>query len=184
MGRDAALRERLVALAQEKPRYGYRRLVVLLERDGAHVNHKRVFRVYRAAGLSVKRRKRKRLLRQGRPAEVLTAANQQWVVDFIHDRMSNGRSFRIFTVVDGYTRECLALEADTSFASQRVSRVLDAVITARMKPQTIRMEQWTGTNQSAVSGLECRAADRIGTHSTGQADTERQGREFSRAVAR
>ncbi|MBI2820522.1 MAG: transposase [Acidobacteria bacterium] len=64
------MRERLVALAQEKPRYGYRRLQVLLEREGQHLNHKRVFRVYRAAGLSVKRRRRKRLLYQGRPAAV------------------------------------------------------------------------------------------------------------------
>lgn len=139
-GRDHALRERLVRLAQDKPRYGYRRLHVLLAREGENVNHKRVFRVYRAAGLSVKRRKRKRLLRQGRPAEVLTRANQQWVVDFMHDRLHNGRSFRIFTVVDGYTRECLALEADTSFASQRVSRVLDSVMAERAKPETIRMD--------------------------------------------
>jgi putative transposase len=129
-----------VVLAQEKPRYGYRRLHVLLEREGESVNHKRLFRVYRAAGLSVKRRKRKRLLRQGRPQEVLTRANQQWVVDFVHDRLNDGRSFRIFSVVDGYTRECLALEADTSFASQRVSRVLDDVIAERTKPETIRMD--------------------------------------------
>jgi putative transposase len=140
VGRDQALRERLVVLAQEKPRYGYRRLRVLLERAGESVNHKRVFRVYRAAGLSVKRRKRKRLLRQGRPQEVLTRANQQWVVDFVHDRLNDGRSFRIFSVVDGYTRECLALEADTSFASQRVSRVLDGVIAQRAKPEMIRMD--------------------------------------------
>jgi putative transposase len=140
VGRDQTLRERLVVLAQEKPRYGYRRLHVLLEREGESVNHKRLFRVYRAAGLSVKRRKRKRLLRQGRPQEVLTRANQQWVVDFVHDRLNDGRSFRIFSVVDGYTRECLALEADTSFASQRVSRVLDDVIAERTKPETIRMD--------------------------------------------
>lgn len=139
-GRDQSLRERLVVLAQEKPRYGYRRLQVLLEREGERMNHKRVWRVYRSAGLSVKRRKRKRLLRQGRLQEVLTRANQQWVVDFVHDRLNGGRSFRIFSVVDGYTRECLALEADTSFGSQRVSRVLDAVITERAKPETIRMD--------------------------------------------
>ena len=72
--------------------------------------------------------------------EVLTRANQQWVVDFVHDRLNDGRSFRIFSVVDGYTRECLSLEADTSFASQRVSRVLDGVIVERAKPETIRMD--------------------------------------------
>ena len=101
---------------------------------------KRVIRVYQASGLRVKRRKRKRLLRQGRPVQVLTRANQQWVVDFVHDRLNDGRSFRIFSVVDGYTRECLALEADTAFASQRVSRLLDGVIAGRSKPETIRMD--------------------------------------------
>lgn len=152
VGRDQTLRERLVVLAQEKPRYGYRRLHVLLEREGESVNHKRLFRVYRAAGLSVKRRKRKRLLRQGRPQEVLTRANQQWVVDFVHDRLNDGRSFRIFSVVDGYTRECLALEADTSFASQRVSRVLDDVIAERTKPETIRMDNELNASSNLQRG--------------------------------
>lgn len=137
---DEALRGRLIELAQDKPRYGYRRLLVLLRREAVVVNHKRLYRVYRAAGLSVKRRKRKRLVRAGRPQEVLTRANQQWVIDFVADRLSAGRSFRIFSVVDGYTRECLALEADTSFASRRVSRVLDGVMAKRAKPESMRMD--------------------------------------------
>ena len=138
--RDEALRGRLIRMAQEKPRYGYRRLLVLLRRDGLAVNHKRLYRVYRAAGLSVKRRKRKRLVREGRPQEVLVRANQQWGIDFAHDRLADGRSFRIFSVVDAYTRECLALEADTSFASRRVTRILDGVMTDRERPQSMRMD--------------------------------------------
>jgi putative transposase len=138
--RDEVLRNRLIVLAQEKPRYGYRRLIVLLRREGVAVNHKRVYRVYRAAGLSVKRRKRKRLVREGRPPDALRRANQQWVIDFVHDRLADGRSFRILSVVDSYTRECLALEAETSFASRRVTRVLDGVMANRERPQSIRMD--------------------------------------------
>jgi putative transposase len=101
------LKEKLQKLAAEKPRYGYRRLGVLLERGGEVVNHKRLFRVYRAAGLSVKRRKRKRLVRVGPPAFVATEPNQQWSIDFVHDRMGNGRVMRVLTVVDTFTREAL-----------------------------------------------------------------------------
>lgn len=79
---DAALREQLQELAQEKPRYGYRRLHVLLQRAGVMANHKRVWRVYHAAGLSVKRRRRKRLVRVGRPQEAVSAPNQEWALDF------------------------------------------------------------------------------------------------------
>ena len=139
--RDDELRRSLVRLGQEQPRYGYRRLAVLLEREGLKVNHKRVWRIYRAAGLSVKRKRRKRLVRLGAPTtEPLTAANQQWAIDFVHDVTATGRKFRIFSVVDAYSRECLALEVDTSFPSGRVTRVLDQVIAVRGKAQSIRLD--------------------------------------------
>ena len=80
--KDCQLKEKLRKLAEHKPRYGYRRLGVLLQREGETVNHKRLFRVYRAAGLSVKRRKRKRLVRVGQPAYIAIAPNQQWSLDF------------------------------------------------------------------------------------------------------
>jgi putative transposase len=98
--KDDELRQRLTRLAHEKPRYGYRRLAVLLRREGECVNHKRVFRVYRAAGLSVKRKKRKRLMRVGRPSFVATTPNQQWAIDFAHDRMVNGRTLRMLSIVE------------------------------------------------------------------------------------
>ena len=85
--KDRELTKKLTELAQEQPRYGYRRLEVLLRREGQVVNHKRVFRIYRAAGLSVKRKKRKRLVRTGPPAAAATAPNQQWAIDFVHDRL-------------------------------------------------------------------------------------------------
>jgi putative transposase len=93
----------LTHLAHQKPRYGYRRLGILLRREGEVVNHKRLFRVYRAAGLSVKRKKRKRLARVGLPAFLATRPNQQWSIDFVHDRLANGRTVRVLTVVDNYT---------------------------------------------------------------------------------
>ena len=137
---DAALREQLQELAQEKPRYGYRRLHVLLQTAGVMANHKRVWRVYHAAGLSVKRRRRKRLVRVGRPQEAVSAPNQEWALDFVSDRLATGRSVRILSVVDTFTRECIALEADTSFASRRVTRVLEAAFTHRPRPQRIRCD--------------------------------------------
>ena len=97
-------------------------------------SHKRVFRVYRAAGLSVKRKKRKRLIRVGQPCFVSTSANQPWAIDFAHDRMVNGRTVRVLSIVDTFTRECLALEVDTCLPRRRVTRVLDGVIAQRGRP--------------------------------------------------
>lgn len=137
---DEPLREHLIALAREKPRFGYRRLHVLLGRAGQSVNHKRVFRVYQEAGLAVKRKARKRLVRVGRPLQTVTEANEEWALDFVSDAIASGRHIRFLTVGDAHTRECLALEVDTSFASRRVTRVLDQVIAQRGRPQRIRCD--------------------------------------------
>ena len=137
---DEPLRARLVELAREKPRFGYRRLQVLLQRSGEHVNHKRLHRVYREAGLAIRRKKRKHCVREGKPLLVRTSANQEWALDFVHDAVECGRTIRVLSVVDAYTRECLALEVDTSFASRRVTRVLEAIIAERGQPQTIRCD--------------------------------------------
>jgi len=137
---DEPLRTQLVELAREKPRFGYRRLHVLLRRSGEAVNHKRVHRVYREAGLSLRRKKRKHCVRAGRPLQICTAANQEWALDFAHDAVACGRAIRVLSVVDAYTRECLALEVDTSFASRRVTRVLEAIIAERGRPQRIRCD--------------------------------------------
>jgi putative transposase len=137
---DDELRARLVELAREKPRFGYRRLHVLLRRDGGRVNHKRVHRVYREAGLTLRRKKRKHCVRVGTPLQARTSANQEWALDFVHDAVECGRAIRVLSVVDAYTRECLALEVDTSFASRRVTRVLEAIMAERGQPGSIRCD--------------------------------------------
>jgi len=128
------------SLAREKPRFGYRRLHVLLRRSGEVVNHKRVHRVYREAGLALRRKKRKHCVRQSAPLRQYTAANQEWALDFAQDAVAAGRTIRVLSVVDVYTRECLALDVDTSFASRRVTRVLDGIIAQRGGPQSIRCD--------------------------------------------
>ena len=137
---DEELRSKLVALAGEKPRFGYRRLHVLLRQGGERVNHKRVWRVYREAGLCVKRKKRKRLVRTGSAAQVLNRRNQEWALDFVHDVLATGQRVRVLSVLDAYTRECLALEVDTSFASRRVTRVLERLIAERGRPESLRCD--------------------------------------------
>jgi putative transposase len=138
--RNSELREKLVTLAGERPRFGYRRLGVMLTRHGIVVNHKRLFRVYREASLSVKRTRRRKLVRAAVPQPLLHKPNQEWSLDFVCDSLASGRMLRVLSVVDNFTRECLALEVDTSFPSQRVTRVLEEVIERRGLPQGLRMD--------------------------------------------
>ena len=137
---DEVLRTKLVEAAREKPRWGYRRLQLKLEEKGLHVNHKKVYRVYREAGLLIRRRRRKRLLRAGFVRPVVTGANQEWALDFVHDAAESGRKFRVLSVIDVYTRECLALEVETSFASRRVTRELEKIVAERGVPEAIRCD--------------------------------------------
>ncbi len=138
--RNAALREEMMKLARQKPRYGYRRLHALLERRGYEVNVKRVYRLYLEEGLSVRRKKRKRLVRDRAVEPRLTGPNQEWAMDFVVDGLATGRMVRILTVVDAYTRECLALEADFSLGSGRVTRVLERAIAERGRPEQMRSD--------------------------------------------
>ena len=137
---DDELREQLVTLARENPRFGYRRLRIHLPERGAGINPKRVFRVYQEAGLAIKRKPRKRLVRVGRSLATVTERNEEWALDFVSDAIASGRAIRVLSVVDAYTRECVALEADTSFASRRVTRVLEKAIAERGRPQRIRCD--------------------------------------------
>lgn len=132
------LRDRLRALAAERRRFGYRRLTVLLRRETFAVNHKRVYRLYREEGLSVRRRKRKRMTRASRVMAVAPCrANQHWSMDFVSDALATGRRIRVLTVVDDFTRESLATEVDTSLPGMRVARVLDRLVQERGFPQVI-----------------------------------------------
>jgi putative transposase len=148
---DADLRERLKALAQERRRFGYRRLHVLLRREGCLVNRKRVQRIYREERLTVRRRGgRKRAIGTRRPIETALAPNQRWSLDFVSDQMTDGRRFRILTVVDNCTRECLALVADTSLSGRRVARELDAIIRQRGRPGMIVSDNGTELTSNAI----------------------------------
>jgi putative transposase len=121
---DAELRARLEELAAERRRFGFRRLAVLLRRDGLVVNIKRVLRVYREANLQVRKRVRRRVaLGRGNPAVAVTAMNERWSLDFVHDSLESGRRIRTLNIVDDFTRECLAIEVDTSLSGVRVARV-------------------------------------------------------------
>ncbi len=114
---DDQLRERLKALAEERRRFGYRRLWVLLRREGHTVNRKRVYRLYKEERLMVRRRGgRRRAIGVRSPMPLPLGPNQRWSLDFVHDQMTDGRRLRILAVVDDYTRECLALVADTSIS--------------------------------------------------------------------
>jgi len=137
---DRRLRVRLRELAEARRRFGYRRLQILLEREGWRVNHKRVYRLYVEEKLSLRRKRgRKRsLVRQPLPAAL--AANQMWSVDFMSDTLSSGRRFRTLNIVDDYTRECLAIEVDTSLGGMRVVRVLEELKRQRGLPRQIRSD--------------------------------------------
>lgn len=138
---QTGLREQLRALAHQRPRFGYRRLAVLLRRTSHTVNHKRVYRLYRLEGLAVRRRSRKRIASTQRPVlDAPAVATQEWSMDFTSDTFANGRHFRTLNIVDIYTRECLALEVDTSLPSARVVRVLERVGAERGFPERIRVD--------------------------------------------
>lgn len=137
---DEKLRRELVELARQKPRYGYRRLHALLARRGWKVNPKRIYRLYREENLAVRRLKRKRIQRVPPGPPALTARNQEWAIDFVTDSVATGRSFRGFTVVDSYTRECPAIEVASCLPSVRVARVLDRIIDERGAPAAIRCD--------------------------------------------
>lgn len=139
---DTTLRTRLRELAAQRRRWGYRKLRVLLLREGMLVNHKRVERIYREEGLSVRKRKRKRAVSAARmPLVRPTRTNEVWGLDFVSDAMWSGRRLRMLTVVDLYTREALAIEVDTSLSGVRVARVLDRVIAERgQAPAAIVMD--------------------------------------------
>lgn len=132
---DAPMRSRLRELAAIRRRFGYRRLHILLTREGIVINHKKLRRLYREERLQVRRRSgRKRTLGTRAPMAIPQGPNQRWSLDFLSDALSDGRRFRILAIVDDFTRECLALVPNTSLPSLRVVRELNTVITVRGRP--------------------------------------------------
>jgi len=134
---EAELRQRIRTLALSRPRFGYRRLYVLLRREGFAVNRKRVHRLYRLEGLAVRRRRRKRVAMPRQPMPVPQRVNERWSMDYVHDALSDGRTFRCLTLVDDHSRESLAIEVDTSLPGRRVIRVLEQLAELRGLPRGI-----------------------------------------------
>ncbi|MFI5398484.1 MAG: DDE-type integrase/transposase/recombinase [Candidatus Binatia bacterium] len=135
------MRERLCTLAQERPRFGYRRLHVLLRREGYAVNHKRVWRLYHSEGLMVRRKRRKRVA-QGRRAHLpaVQRVNERWSMDFMGDSLADGRTFRTLNIVDDFSREAPLLVVDLSLPGRRVVRELETLGLQRGLPEMIVMD--------------------------------------------
>ena len=137
---DGRLRTWLRELAEERRRFGYRRLLVLLLREGWSVNHKRVYRLYVEEKLGLRRKQGRKRSGVRQPLAEPLAANQVWSVDFMSDALSSGRRFRTLNIVDDYTRECLAIDVDTSLGGGRVVRALEELKVRRGLPQRIRSD--------------------------------------------
>jgi putative transposase len=148
---DASLRLRLRELAAERRRFGYRRLHVLLRREGETLNRKKTQRLYREEGLSVRRRRgRKRAIVTRAPILVEARPNARWSIDFVHDQLASGRRLRILNILDDVTKECLAAVADTSISGKRVARELTALVARRGKPALIVSDHGTEFTSNAM----------------------------------
>lgn len=162
-GDDGAVRARLRELAAIRRRFGYRRLHILLAREGITMNHKKFCRLYREERLQVRRRGgRKRAVGTRAPMAMPQGSDQRWSLDFLSDALADGRRFRILTIVDDFTRECLALVADTSLPALRVARELDAAIAHRSPPAMIVSDN--GTEFTSMTMLRWAQERRIEWH--------------------
>ena len=137
---DARLRSRLKALAEQYPKYGCPTLHDMLVIEGEVVNKKRTYRIYCEEGLQVRTKKRKKLTRPLIPMSVPDSINERWSVDFVSDQLANGRRFRVFNVVDDFSRECLLQVVDFSISGQRLTREFDRLAEQRGLPTRIAMD--------------------------------------------
>jgi transposase InsO family protein len=148
---ETELRAKLRELANERRRFGYRRLFVLLRREGEPSGVNRIYRLYREEGLSVRKRKaRRRAVGTRAPILVEAKANARWSLDFVHDQFACGRRFRVLNIVDDVTRECLAAIPDTSISGRRVARELTTLIERRGKPGMIVSDNGTELTSNAI----------------------------------
>ena len=149
---DIDLRRRMIELAQERKRFGYRRVHLMLLREGWNVNHKRVYRIYQEEKLSVRKRKRKK--GSGYRGEAPVRPNgpgKRWSMDFVHDSLANGLRIRTLNIVDDFTRECVAIEVDTSINGKKVARVLERLRSERGLPDVLLSDngpEFTGKDMS------------------------------------
>jgi putative transposase len=148
---DDALRRRLRDLSGERRRFGYRRLHILLAREGWEVNWKKLYRLYREERLTVRKRGgRKRALGTRAPMAIPQGANQRWSLDFVSDSLAHGRRFRVLCVIDDFSRECLATVVDTSLTGYRVARELDRIAEMRGLPCMVVSDNGTELTSNAI----------------------------------
>jgi putative transposase len=148
---DTELRARMKELASERRRFGYRRLHILLKREGWEVNWKKLYRLYREEGLTVRKRGgRKRAIGTRAPMTIPQGPNQRWSLDFVSDALSDGRRFRILCVIDDFSRECLATVVDTSLSGHRVARELDRIAEMRGYPCMVVSDNGTELTSNAM----------------------------------
>jgi len=148
---DVELRSRLRDLANQRRRFGYRRLFILLREQGEPSGINRIYRLYREEGLTVRKRKaRRRAIGTRTPILIEARVNARWSLDFVHDQFARGRRFRILNIVDDVTRECLAAIPDTSISGKRVARELTMLVEARGKPGLIVSDNGTEFTSNAI----------------------------------
>lgn len=148
---DGLLKGKIISLALERKRFGYRRLHLLLKKEGFKVNHKRVYRLYRESGLKIiKRGGRKRALGSRLPMVALNRPNEKWSLDFVSDALADGRRIRILTIVDDFSRECLKMVVDTSLSGKRVARELTGLIAEKGMPLAITSDNGTEFTSNAI----------------------------------
>ncbi len=170
---DLDLRARLRDLANQRRRFGYRRLFILLREQGEPSGVNRIYRLYREEGLTVRKRKaRRRAVGTRTPILVEAKVNARWSLDFVHDQFALGRRFRILNIVDDVTRECLAAIPDTSISGKRVARELTALIDTRGKPGVDRFRQRHRVHLECDPALGKGSADRMALHRARSTDAE------------
>jgi putative transposase len=160
---DALIRQRLKELALERRRFGYRRLHIMLRREGIVLNRKKLYRLYREERLMVRKRGgRKRALGTRAPMAIPQGKNQRWSLDFVSDALACSRRFRILAVVDDFSRECLGLVTDNSISGIRVARELDRIVEMRGRPCMIVSDN--GTELTSRAMLEWQQERRVEWH--------------------
>jgi len=148
---DQKLRSRLRELAGERQRFGYRRLHVMLQRENIHMNKKKLYRLYKEEGLTVRKRGgRKRAIGTRAPMAIPQGSNQRWSLDFVSNSLSDGRKFQVLCVIDDFSRECLATVVDTSLSGLRVTRELDRIADIRGYPCMIVSDNGTEFTSNAM----------------------------------
>ena len=149
---DEAIAQRMIALAARWKRFGYRRINIMLEREGIKLNHKKAYRIYKASGLTLKRKvKRKHYEKRGNPNPVSIVPNTRWSMDFVADKTVHGQKFRIFTLIDETTRECLALEVETSITGRKVTMFLNRTALFRGLPKEILTDNGSEFTSNAMN---------------------------------